>query len=226
MQPTTTVRVLYYIQGDTRISNCCQCVTLAGSFSLDSRTQQFVEHRKLAIQVRIPSLKKLALLSSTHPAARALVVSAIEPVDDFHTRDYAPDGRESLRIKPRVVAEIDVELSGPRVGAGHRIGSRSTGVALTRRIIFDGLVPPHRGDRGVAGNPELNYKARSNPKEARIVKESRSDEVVQSICTHRRPAPPRLDYELTFARLDSDSKESWRHLFPVVALWMHQLGLA
>ena len=193
-----------------------------GHTRIDKRPHQLVEVWKSPVQISIPSLKDLALVSAPHPPARAFPISTIQPVDDIHARDDLADWSESLRIEFRVVAEIDVELSRPSVRTGHRIRDRTSSVALERRVILDCAVPPDCSNRGVAWNTELSYVSGSHPEKARIVKETGPDQVVKPVDTFWRPTSVRLKHEMPPGRLQLDLEDIGSTLAPIFVLGIQQ----
>ena len=71
-----------------------------------------------------------------------LSISSVEFFDDIHAFDDLTEGREACFaiVASGVVAEIDIDLSGPRVWASVGKGDVARGVVLFQRIIGDGDV--------------------------------------------------------------------------------------
>ena len=71
-----------------------------------------------------------------------------------------------MDVEPRVVDQIDKELRGASIGAGHGITQESAQIAFDHRIIRNGLVSPGLGNVWFAGDAELGHKTGHHAKEA------------------------------------------------------------
>merc|ERR1719231_2130741 len=79
------------------------------------------ELREVPLQVRIALLLDLALVR-TLARGGALSVARVELVDNVHARLDRAERREALAIEELVVAKVDENLRGPRVGSARREG--------------------------------------------------------------------------------------------------------
>jgi hypothetical protein len=93
---------------------------------------------------------------------------------------------------------------------------------LAHGIIWNGLSLPHIRDRWIAGDTKLRNESGTDPKKARIVKETGSREVIKSVGAAWRPVSMSLNDKAALAGLKPRSEEVGRSLAPELMPWIHQ----
>ena len=105
-------------------------------------------------------------------------------------------------VVARVVAEVDVDLGGPGVGAGVGEGDVAEGVGLLQRVVGDDDVALLLGDRRVAVEAELDPAAGHDAEETGVVVVLCTDERVEAIGAVRGPVAVGLDDEISGSSLE------------------------
>src|SRR5262249_35788735 len=146
------------------------------------------------------------LVTAAHTAPGTLAVAGVQVVDDVHAFHDATEWGEALCVETRVVDDVDVELRVARVGARHREADRAADVARAHGVVGEGTVLPDARDRGISRDAELRDETRHHPKEARVVEEAGTDEVVEPIDTARCPRAFEVDHESALRRLDAHAR--------------------
>src|SRR5450755_3962726 len=82
--------------------------------SEQSRSDDRVELREVAVQPRVPFGEKLVLMSGAQAAARRFTIAGVKRIDDFHSGDDAAEWRETFSVVLPVVAQVDEDLGRAR----------------------------------------------------------------------------------------------------------------
>jgi hypothetical protein len=106
------------------------------------------------------------------------------------------EGRKAHAIKPRVVTEIDKELSGARIRrAGFGEGQVATQVALDDGLVGDRLGAPLGGECRVAADSNLRHESGDDSEESAAVVVLGLNELFEARGTDWRPRRVDVDDE-------------------------------
>ena len=108
-----------------------------GSLLADSRANEPVQARELAIEVGVALFEELRLPSGAHAAAGAVSVFRIEPVHHVHAFDHLAERREARPILLRHVAGSDEDLGRSGVRGDHGEGKRAARVGCPLGVGLD-----------------------------------------------------------------------------------------
>src|SRR6185503_290254 len=173
-------------------------------FACDVRSNQVIEQREFAIEIRVAARDDRALPVLSHPASRLLAVARVQAVEHVHPADDLPEDRERIAVVARVVSQVDVHL---RIRcARHRVpreGEAAAHVAPEFWVVCKLGVRPRGIDRRIAAQSPLHDVMRVDPVKARVVVVAESNQVVESIGAVRRVRANALDDKVAFARLES-----------------------
>jgi hypothetical protein len=163
----------------------------------DRGADEFVEFWKLAIKIRIATLKHLVLMARAHAAAGVFSVATVELFYDVHAFNDLTERSEAGFdvVAGGVVAQVDIDLRGTGVGAGVGEGDVAASVVLFEGVVGDGVRALLLRDFRGASYAELHPAARNDAEEARVVVVLRANEIVEAVCSVWGPVAVGFDDE-------------------------------
>src|ERR1041385_3859042 len=126
-------------------------------------------------------------MSGTHPTTGVFSVATVELLHNIPAFNHLAEGSKGGLgiIASGVVAEIDVNLRGPRSRAGIGKGYIAGRVMDLERIVRNGFMTPGLRNLGIAGDPKLNPTPGNHPEEARVVVIMLADQLVKAVSAFR-----------------------------------------
>src|SRR5215472_12196917 len=95
----------------------------------NGRAADRVQLGKILLEIRTPARADQSLVRAV-ALRRALAVTRIELIHGVHSVGHQAERSKTLMVEPGVIAEINEQLSRPRVWSGRREGNVSAAVAL------------------------------------------------------------------------------------------------
>src|SRR5262249_9792552 len=137
-------------------------------------------------------------------------------VHHLHAFGHSAKWRETLAVEYIVVAEVDKELRGARVGPGCGEGDCATSVAAFDRIVGDSCLAPFCGYARIAVNAELAHETWDHAKKSGVFEVAGTNEIVKTVRTFRSKRPGNLDGEFALGCVEL-RLERLRRLFSELA---------
>src|SRR6185312_1661812 len=158
-----------------------------------------VEVGKVLFQVGVSLLLNPALIGPA-TAGSAFAVLAVDLVHNIHSLDHLAKGREAHPIKAVVVAVIDEQLRGPRVGPGGRKRDRPARVAGLDWVVGNPSLAPGGGDLRIAVDAKLDHEPGDHAEKSNVLEVAGANQVVEAVRTVGRQRAGDFHREVSLGR--------------------------
>ena len=131
---------------------------------------------------------------------RALSITAIQLVDNFHSLRDNAKWRKTIAVQRGVIPEVDENLRAARIGC-RSLGERNKSpmIALKDAVVLNIRFFPGIGDLGIRAESKLRHESRQNAKETRAVIKMMPDKIVEAVRAVGRPRARHMDREFALS---------------------------